>query len=55
MRTYELLRPGRAKSKTDLLEQAAMLGSTYGAKRLAAFIEEAAEVYERRGLFARRF
>lgn len=55
MRIYELLRPGRAKSKDDLLVAAAELRDQYNAKRMAAFVEEAAEVYERRGLFVRRF
>jgi propanediol dehydratase small subunit len=52
---YELLRPGRAPDKAALLEAAATLRSTYGAERMAAFIEEAAEVYKRRGLFSYRF
>lgn len=55
MRIYELLRPGRAKSKDDLIAAAAQLRDTYQASRMAAFVEEAAEVYERRGLFVRRF
>ncbi len=52
---YELLRPGRAKGKQDLLDAAQLLRQSYKAEKMAAFIEEAAEVYERRGLFARRF
>jgi propanediol dehydratase small subunit len=52
---YELLRPGRAKGKADLLEAARLLRETYHAEQMAAFIEEAALVYERRGLFAKRF
>jgi propanediol dehydratase small subunit len=55
MRTYELLRPGRAKSKEELLAAAKMLRTQYKAKLMAVFIEEAAEVYERRGLFKYRF
>lgn len=55
MRIYELLRPGRAESKAKLLEAASELHDTYGAKDMAAFVREAAEVYERRGLFRRRF
>lgn len=55
MRIYELLRPGRAESKARLLEAASELQDTYGAKEMAAFVREAAEVYERRGLFRRRF
>jgi propanediol dehydratase small subunit len=52
---YELLRPGRAKGKADLIEAARLLRETYKAERMAAFIEEAAQVYERRGLFSKRF
>lgn len=55
MRAYEILRPGRAKSKADLLEMAKQMRESFGAERIAAFIEEAAEVYERRGLFTKRF
>jgi propanediol dehydratase small subunit len=55
MEVYELLRPGRAKSKAPLVEAAKKLRDTYGATRMAAFVEEAAEVYERRGLFTYRF
>lgn len=55
MRIYELLRPGRAKSKADLLSAAAELRDRHGARIMAAFIEEAAGVYERRGLFNTRF
>ena len=52
---YELLRPGRAKGKQDLLDAAKLLRETYKAQRMAAFIEEAADVYEHRGLFSARF
>jgi propanediol dehydratase small subunit len=52
---YEKLRPGRATSRAELLERASFLRSEYGAERMAVFIEEAAEVYERRGLFSKRF
>ena len=55
LKTYELLRPGRAKTKAELLDAAKTLRETYKAERMAAFIEEAAEVYERRGLFRFRF
>jgi propanediol dehydratase small subunit len=55
MRVYELLRPGRASEKTALIEAAKVLRRDYGAAKLADFIEEAAEVYERRGLFTYRF
>jgi propanediol dehydratase small subunit len=52
---YEKLRPGRAGGRAELVEAAALMRRDYGAERIAAFIEEAAEVYERRGLFSRRF
>jgi propanediol dehydratase small subunit len=55
MRVYELLRPGRAKSRDELIAAASELKNTYGATAMAAFVEEAADVYERRGLFKRRF
>jgi propanediol dehydratase small subunit len=55
MQVYELLRPGRAKSKEQLLEAAATMRDTYRAERIARFIEEAAETYEARGLFTYRF
>ena len=55
MQVYELLRPGRAKSKKELYEAAQRLRSAYDANRMAAFLEEAADVYERRGLFTYRF
>jgi len=55
MATYELLRPGRAKSKQELDQAARRLRETYGAERMALFVEEAAEIYERRGLFTFRF
>jgi propanediol dehydratase small subunit len=55
MEVYELLRPGRAPDKTALEAAAARLRGNYGAERLAQFVEEAAEVYERRGLFTFRF
>lgn len=55
MRTYELLRPGRAKSPEELLAASRELREKYGADRMAAFVEEAASVYERRGLFKKRF
>ena len=55
MQVYELLRPGRAKDKAPLLEAARTLRETYRAERMAAFVEEAAAVYERRGIFTHRF
>jgi glycerol dehydratase small subunit/propanediol dehydratase small subunit len=55
MRAYELLRPGRAKSKDDLLAMAALMRTSHKAERIANFIEEAADVYEQRGLFTKRY
>ncbi len=55
MRSYELLRPGRAKSRLELLELAADFRRSYKAERIARFIEEAADVYEKRGLFSKRY
>lgn len=55
MSTYELLRPGRAPDQAALLDRAALLRQTYGANAIAAFIEDAAEVYDKRGLFTRRY
>jgi propanediol dehydratase small subunit len=55
LKVYELLRPGRAKDKAALLAAAAELRDTYRAERMAAFVEEAAEVYERRGMFTFRY
>lgn len=52
---YELLRPGRAKGKAELLEAARTLRESYGAGLMADFVTEAAEMYERRGLFTYRF
>ena len=53
--TYELLRPGRANDVQELRDAAQSLRDTYGAERVAQFIEEAAAVYEKRGLFRSRF
>lgn len=55
MEVYELLRPGRAASKQKLLDAATTLRTVYGAARIAAFVEEAAETYEQRGLYTYRF
>ncbi len=55
MEIYELLRPGRARDKHVLEKVAENLRATYNANHMARFIEEAAEVYEARGLFASRF
>ncbi|MEQ8653805.1 MAG: diol dehydratase small subunit [Kiloniellales bacterium] len=55
MDIYELLRPGRAKNKAELLAMAERLREEHGAEVMAGFLEEAAEVYEARGLFTYRF
>ena len=56
MQVYELLRPGRAKDKAAAAHgRRASCAKTYRAERMARFVEEAADVYERRGLFTYRF
>ncbi len=55
MSTYELLRPGRAKEKQELVERAQLLRTDYNANAIADFILEAADIYEKRGLFKFRF
>jgi propanediol dehydratase small subunit len=55
MRIYELLRPGRARSKANLIAAATELRDVHGAHGMADFVTEAAAVYERRGLFKSRF
>ena len=55
LKVYELLRPGRAKSADELLAIAEILRAEHGALLNAELIEEAAELYERRGLFRRRY
>jgi propanediol dehydratase small subunit len=55
LKAYELLRPGRAKSKAELLAAAKTFREEHKAERVAAFLEEAADVYERRGLFQFRY
>jgi propanediol dehydratase small subunit len=55
MDVYEALRPGRCKSKAELLEKAAMMRERFGASLTAQLIEEAADVYEMRGIFRFRF
>ncbi len=54
-RTYELLRPGRAKGKQELLALAARYRDELKAPAIAALIEDAADVYERRRLFRKRY
>lgn len=55
MATYELLRPGRAADKQVMMDAAHRLRSEFGAERMAGFVEEAADVYDRRGLFKSRY
>jgi propanediol dehydratase small subunit len=55
MRTYELLRPGRAGTARVLLDAADDFKNKYNAPLMAAFLTEAAEVYESRGLFKKRY
>lgn len=50
MQTYELLRPGRADTQSELLAQAKLLRDEFGAANIADFIERAAEIYRQRGL-----
>ncbi len=55
MEIYELLRPGRARDNQMLLDAATRLRDEFQAEALAIFVEEAAEVYEHRGLFTTRY
>ena len=55
LEVYELLRPGRAKEPAELARMAFRLRREHGAERIAALVEEAAEVYQRRGLFRSRY
>jgi propanediol dehydratase small subunit len=55
MEIYEMLRPGRAADKQALMDVASRLREEFRAGSLAAFVEEAAEVYEQRGLFTSRY
>jgi propanediol dehydratase small subunit len=55
LETYEMMRPGRLSDASRLAERAAMLRRDYGAHSIAALIEEAIAVYERRNLFRRRY
>ena len=49
LRIYNMLRPKRA-GKTELLDLAEHLRRRYSAEQCAALIEQAAAVYEKRGL-----
>ena len=52
MRVYDLLRPGRARLEGRAARRRrASCARTTAPATVAAFVEEAAEVYERRGLF----
>jgi propanediol dehydratase small subunit len=55
MLTYELLRPGRAASADVLRALAKEYRNERKAPAIAAFLEEAAETYEKRGLFTKRY
>lgn len=55
MEIYELLRPGRISSKERLMSAGQWLRDEFEAPLLAKLIEEAAEVYEKRGLFRTRY
>lgn len=55
MSTYELLRPGRSENSAALRERAAELRRTFRAELVADFLEEAADAYDTRGLFGKRF
>ncbi len=55
MTIYELLRPGRARSRDELATAAERLRTAFDAPRLAAFVDEAAELYQKRGLFRTRY
>ncbi|WP_112312645.1 diol dehydratase small subunit [Pseudogemmobacter bohemicus] len=53
--TYELLRPGRAGAAAELRARAQLMRARFNAPLIAALIEEAAEIGEKRGLFTKRF
>lgn len=55
LETYEMMRPGRISDPRLLTERADMLRRDYGAHTIAALIDEAVAVYERRNLFRRRY
>lgn len=52
LKMYELLRPGRS-TKDELLAIAERLEREFAAPETAAFVREAAGVYEERGFFRR--
>lgn len=55
MQVYETLRPGRAKSKAELLATADMLRNQYNANLMADFVTEAAKIYDLRNIFKQRY
>ncbi len=55
MEIYEMLRPGRAVDRASLDAIAQRLREEFGAEKLALFLEEAAEIYTRHGVFSKRF
>ncbi len=55
LETYEMMRPGRISDPRLLSERAGMLRRDYGAHSIAALIDEAVAVYQRRNLFRRRY
>ncbi|MGE4251657.1 MAG: diol dehydratase small subunit [Parvibaculaceae bacterium] len=55
MSTYELLRPGRSDSSGALRRRAEELRRTFNATLIADFLEEAADAYDARGLFGKRY
>ncbi|MGB3146149.1 MAG: diol dehydratase small subunit, partial [Paracoccaceae bacterium] len=52
METYEMLRPGRVAEAEALIERADRLERDYGARLIAAFLREAADIYSQRGFVA---
>jgi propanediol dehydratase small subunit len=55
MSTYELLRPGRSESSLALRQRAEELRLEFKAMLIAEFLEEAADAYDARGLFSKRY
>jgi len=55
LETYEMMRPGRISDAGLLTERAEKLRRDYGAHTIAALIDEAVAVYQRRNLFRRRY
>ena len=55
LEVYELLRPGRATDERPLRDMARRLRRDLGAGRIADLVDEAAEIYRRRGLFRKRY